>query len=444
MPRDGAALDSVAVVVKRRGECDQVGKERLESRIEQLCVFPQRRTRFGQWIRMPQTAADTSEYLLDHLPSRVGAEQPVCAHVRREAQQFGRQPAAIGLYKMQSVCGQGIDRLAACVVAPALRERMIEVDVDEDAGEAAKWRFEQVAQARDYRMAIGVAVDLPVQRDAVAHAVTPGRIGRAAVKIREQAAELQVGVGAGEEDVGKMVHAETMRASAIIRNPMNTPPAPEHFPETAGTFLIPGPVGALEVATDLPATEGARNGVAVICHPNPVQGGTMTNKVVTTLERALRELGLATARFNFRGVGKSGGEYDHARGEVDDALAIVDWLRRVRPQAALWMAGFSFGGYVAMRAAALCETAQLITVAPAVKRFHTGALAPPACPWLIVQGEADDVVPPREVYAFAARIVPPPDLVKVADTGHFFHGKLIELRSIVHERVRENLPPAAA
>ncbi|MFT3790508.1 MAG: alpha/beta hydrolase [Rudaea sp.] len=217
--------------------------------------------------------------------------------------------------------------------------------------------------------------------------------------------------------------------------------APEHFPETAATFVLPGPAGALEVATDAPSAAAARAGTAVICHPNPVQGGTMTNKVVTTLERALRQLGLATVRFNFRGVGKSAGEYDHARGEVDDALAVADWVRRVRPQAALWMAGFSFGGYVAMRVEALRETAQLITIAPAVKRFHTGGPAAPACPWLIVQGEADDVVPPREVYAFAAQIVPPPDLVKVADTGHFFHGRLIELRTLVQEHVRANLPP---
>ena len=318
---------------------------------------------------------------------------------------------------------------------------MVEIDVDEDAGETAERWFERVAQACDERMAVGVSVDLPVQCYAVAHALAPRQVGRAAMEIREQATELQIGIGAGEEDVGEVVHAGTMRASAIIRNPMNTASVPEHFPETAATIMLPGPVGALEVATDVPPADVARNGVAVICHPNPVQGGTMTNKVVTTLERALRELGLATVRFNFRGVGKSEGEYDHARGEVDDALAVADWARRVRPQAALWMAGFSFGGYVAMRVAALREAAQLITVAPAVKRFHTGELAPPTCPWLIVQGGADDVVPPQEVYAFAARIVPPPDLVKVADTGHFFHGKLIELRGIVQARVRANLPP---
>ena len=218
-------------------------------------------------------------------------------------------------------------------------------------------------------------------------------------------------------------------------------PVPDRFPATAAQFCLPGPVGALEVATDVPSAELARAGTVVICHPNPVQGGTMTNKVVTTLERALRELGLATVRFNFRGVGKSQGEYDHARGEVDDALAVADWARRARPQAALWMAGFSFGGYIAMRVAALRETAQLITVAPAVKRFHSGELAPPTCPWLIVQGGADDVVPADEVSAFAAQIVPSPDLVEVADTGHFFHGRLIELRAIVQEHVRGNLPP---
>jgi len=363
---------------------------------------------------------------------------------------------AILLDQTQRSFGHGVDRLVVSIVAPAPRERMIEIDVDENAGKATPWRIEGFAQARDDRVAIRVAVDLTMQSDAIAHAFAPGRVGRAAVEIREQAAELQVGIAAGEEDVSEVVHVLLIRsrrpkikARAPILSlrlgydarPMTTASTPDTFPSAADTFLLQGPAGVLEVATDMPTAAAARAGTAVICHPNPVQGGTMSNKVVTTLERTLRELGLATVRFNFRGVGRSSGEYDHARGEVDDALAVADWTRRVRPQAALWMAGFSFGGYVAMRVAAQRETAQLITIAPAVKRFHTGELAAPTCPWLIVQGEADDVVLPDEVYAFAAQIAPPPDLIKVADTGHFFHGKLIELRGIVQARVRANLPP---
>lgn len=226
---------------------------------------------------------------------------------------------------------------------------------------------------------------------------------------------------------------------------MNTPlaPVPDRFPDVAAHFRLPGPAGELEVATDLPRADAARAGTVVICHPNPIQGGTMTNKVVTTLERALRELGLATVRFNFRGVGASAGTFDNGAGETDDALALARWVQAVRPHDELWMAGFSFGSYVATRVAGQLAVRQLITVAPAVTKWDFQALPVPACPWLVIQGDADEVVVPSEVYAFVAATQPPPDLVRFADTGHFFHGRLLELRSAVQEHVRANLPPPA-
>ena len=204
---------------------------------------------------------------------------------------------------------------------------------------------------------------------------------------------------------------------------MNTPlsPAPDRFPDVATRFSLPGPAGALEVASDVPAAAAARAGTVVICHPNPVQGGTMTNKVVTTLERALRELGLATMRFNFRGVGASQGTFDDGAGETDDALAVARWVQAVRARDQLWMAGFSFGSYVATRIA--------------------GMLPVPACPWLVIQGEDDEVVVPDDVYEFVTTTQPRPDLVRFPDTGHFFHGRLIELRNTVQEHVCGNLPP---
>ncbi len=168
----------------------------------------------------------------------------------------------------------------------------------------------------------------------------------------------------------------------------------------------------------------------------------MQNKVVTTLDRALRELGLATLRFNFRGVGASAGTFDDGNGETDDLLAIARWTQAVRPNDALWLAGFSFGSYVATRASTLLPARQLITIAPAVTRWDFATLPAPPCPWLIVQGEADEVVDAEAVYAFAAARRPQPTLVRLAQTGHFFHGRLIELRSLVQEQVRGNLPPA--
>ena len=223
-----------------------------------------------------------------------------------------------------------------------------------------------------------------------------------------------------------------------------TPVAPDTFPTTPATFLLPGPVGAIECATTTPAPELARAGVAIICHPHPLQGGSMTNKVVTTLERALNELGLATVRFNFRGVGATAGSYDHGNGETDDVFAIAAWLARVRPHDALWLAGFSFGSYVALRAAERLSLKQLIKIAPAVTMRNFAQLRAPGCPWLVIQGEADEVVDPAAVYAYVAIHDPAPTLVRMPEAGHFFHRRLIELRQIVQDNVRDNLPPVAA
>jgi uncharacterized protein len=235
------------------------------------------------------------------------------------------------------------------------------------------------------------------------------------------------------------------RQPRIMRNLMAKLPAsnPSEFSEQPKLFL-PGPAGLLEAATALPMPADARRGTAIICHPHSQHGGTMHNKVVTIVERSLRELGLATVTFNFRGVGESGGTYDDGRGETDDLLAVAGWVRQVRPDDALWLAGFSFGSYVAARAAAQLPLRQLISVAPPVNRWQFDNLAPPGCPWLVIQGESDDIVDPDAVYAFVAAQQPPPTLVRMPDTGHFFHRRLMDLRGVIKNGVRANLPPPAA
>jgi len=220
---------------------------------------------------------------------------------------------------------------------------------------------------------------------------------------------------------------------------MNKVPAIDAFRE-APNLLLPGPAGVLEAATALPAAADARRGAAIICHPHSQHGGTMHNKVVTIVERALRESGLATVTFNFRGVGASSGNYDDGIGETEDLLAIAAWVQQVRAGDALWLAGFSFGSYVAARAAAQLPIRQLISVAPPVGRWDFAALPPPQCPWLIVQGEHDEVVDPEAVYAFAAAHQPAPTLVRLPDTGHFFHRRLMDLRGVIKNAVRTNLP----
>jgi alpha/beta superfamily hydrolase len=216
------------------------------------------------------------------------------------------------------------------------------------------------------------------------------------------------------------------------------------FPERPGPLRLSGPAGVIEAMVDLPEPGEGRAGVAIVCHPHPLHGGTMHNKVVTMLERALRESGLATVRFNFRGVGESEGEYDEGRGETQDCIAVAEWLMRSLPDHQLWLAGFSFGAYVAARAAQTLPVKFLISVAPPVGNWDFESLARPDCPWLVIQGSEDDVSDPEAVRDFVARHESPPQLVEIPETGHFFHRRLMDLRGAVKNGVKAHLPPLKA
>ena len=205
------------------------------------------------------------------------------------------------------------------------------------------------------------------------------------------------------------------------------------FPTEEQTILFKGPVGDIEMLLTPVSHENARSVTAIICHPHPLFGGTMTNKVVTTLARALSDVGVKTIRFNFRGVGKSAGVHDHGKGEVEDVIAIARWVKEISPHDALWLAGFSFGGYVAAQAGARLSIEKLVTVAPQASRFVENPLPPVTIPWLVVQGELDEVVPPAEVYAWIDSLEPKPTLVKLLQAGHFFHGQLMQLRRVLGE-----------
>jgi hypothetical protein len=224
-------------------------------------------------------------------------------------------------------------------------------------------------------------------------------------------------------------------------NPTELAAVPAEFPEVTASFMLHGPAGDLETISDRAEPACARRGVAVICHPLTAEGGTMHNKVVTMVERALRESGIDTLRFNFRGAGNSQGAYDEGRGESDDLAAVVEWVRRVRPQDALWLAGFSFGSYVTIRNAVPLHADALISIAPPVGRREFEFVAAPTCPWLIVQGEADEVVEPQAVFDWVASLEYQPELVRMPDTSHFFHRRLMDLRGAIKHAVRGWLPP---
>ncbi len=191
-------------------------------------------------------------------------------------------------------------------------------------------------------------------------------------------------------------------------------------------LFIPGPAGQLEAIVTMP--EGACSGIAIICHPHSLMGGTMQNKVVHTLARTYRESGLVTVRFNFRGVGASSGEFAHGIGETDDLLAVSAWIQQQLPEQPLFLAGFSFGSFVAFRASSQLACRHLILVAPPVPRFDFTSVPLPRCPWLVVQGEQDEVVEPSQVFDWLASLTPAPQVLRFAQATHFFHGHLVELR----------------
>ncbi|HEV7913893.1 MAG TPA: alpha/beta fold hydrolase [Albitalea sp.] len=194
---------------------------------------------------------------------------------------------------------------------------------------------------------------------------------------------------------------------------------------------LAGPAGAIECAIDLPAGEPV--GVAVVCHPHPVHGGTMDNKVVVTLARAFLQLGLRTVRFNFRGIGGSAGAWDEGRGEVDDVLAVIAAHRD--PQSRFMLGGFSFGGYVAAAGASrLPDSAKperLVLIGPSTQKQQLPAVPADT---VVIHGEADDVVPLAATLDWARPQVLP--IIVLPGVGHFFHGQLSLLKNVVVQQLQ--------
>ena len=202
------------------------------------------------------------------------------------------------------------------------------------------------------------------------------------------------------------------------------------------SLSVPGPVGDLEVLLDEIANQIQVEQVAIVCHPHPLYGGAMTNKVVHILARACNDLDAPAVRFNFRGVGASGGAHDDGRGETDDVLAMIQWSERRWPGAAIWLAGFSFGAAMALRASLRHPVTRLVTVAPALRWLTEVQDEVPTCPWLIVQGDQDELVDVHAVRAWAANLSRPPQLQILPRADHFFHGRLNDLRDVVKNWLR--------
>lgn len=209
------------------------------------------------------------------------------------------------------------------------------------------------------------------------------------------------------------------------------------------TIVIDAPDGVLEVAAlwQPAPQQGSIEKLALLCHPHPLFQGTMNNKVVTTMQRFARDAGMHVIRFNFRGVGQSSGEHDSGVGEVVDALTVLQWAATQTSARQLWLGGFSFGGYVAARVAEQLtvsphvwglgefELQRLALIAPSVVQQDVSNLNLPVEQSFCVYGDADEVIDPAAMQAFVDRMG-----IKVsvlAGAGHFFHGRLSELKQLL-------------
>ncbi len=207
-------------------------------------------------------------------------------------------------------------------------------------------------------------------------------------------------------------------------------------PQFVQELHISGPAGVLQVRPvwqDSPC-------LWVICHPHPLMGGTMDNKVVTTLARFFKNQGHSVVTFNFRGVGTSTGQHDRGVGEIDDLISVIEWACRQQPFQRLGLAGFSFGGYIAAAGAVRWQSQraasnhlplqQVVLIAPAVEHYPMAALALPKST-VVLAGNQDEVVPSNMVIEWAKtqglqyRLMP--------DCGHFFHGHLTDITKVLQE-----------
>lgn len=207
------------------------------------------------------------------------------------------------------------------------------------------------------------------------------------------------------------------------------------------TFFLAGPVGDLESCLTYPINDKENiSCIVIICHPHPLHGGTMDNKVVTTVSRAVVEMGMLSVRFNFRGVGASYGNYDDGQGEVDDLKYVIKWCQDEYPDVPILLAGFSFGSFIAWSAMfqRIVEPAALLMVAPPINRFSYAQFQS-TCPLIVVQGKQDDIVDAVVVKNWFDKQKLEHKCFISMQTGHFFHGQLVALKEHLTSTIAELL-----
>jgi alpha/beta superfamily hydrolase len=195
---------------------------------------------------------------------------------------------------------------------------------------------------------------------------------------------------------------------------------------------IVGPAGPLEVLLEQPS--GQARAAVVFAHPLPTHGGTMHTKVVFQGAKALARTGCAVLRFNFRGVGRSAGAWDEGHGERDDFRAAIDFMATQYPGVELWAAGFSFGSYVALTEGAQDDrVCTLIGISPPVNRYDFDTMKRSPKPKFIIHGEADELIPLKQVREFYAQLADPKELVEIDRANHLYDGQVGEVADALED-----------
>lgn len=193
--------------------------------------------------------------------------------------------------------------------------------------------------------------------------------------------------------------------------------------------IIPGLAGQLEALIDVPSDWNESKPTAIICHPHPLHGGSMQNKVVHILSKTFTELGARVIRFNFRGVGKSEGEFDNANGEQDDVLAVHAWVKQQTPNSPVWLAGFSFGAFICAATELRIQPERLVLVAPPVEMYPAiQNIRIATKDWILIQGQQDEIVSADAVRTWEQQQTQSARTIYLNEAGHFFHGQLNQLK----------------
>lgn len=202
------------------------------------------------------------------------------------------------------------------------------------------------------------------------------------------------------------------------------------------TLKIPGPAGTLEALLDKPAHAKTPRAAAVFGHPLPIEGGTMHTKAVYQASKALARIGVASLRFNFRGVGRSTGEWDEGPGEFADYQAALDYMASRYPGVPLWAAGFSFGSWIALEHGSVDERVTvLIGIAPPVENrgYTFEKVLDSTKPKFLIQGDRDEICPLAALRRFYAKLQEPKELVVIEDADHLFVGRTQEVGEAIED-----------